>query len=151
MTSSNNKGTLLNALAQSPHQWVQLATVALVALTGFANWAATQNSGDRSRHEIEEARRANTEGQQRIKDEVVRQVAEIHSWLKQAQEEFHAGNADSANNRKILLAFKDELAAFETRQLAALDNQTAILKNQSAILQQLHQFMSERKKQLEGQ
>jgi len=93
---------LLSTLAQSGHQWVQFAVLILVGLSGFGNWVATWNSGDRSRQEIEVSRRVAWEGQERLREEVRRQVNDIHMWLKEATEEFHRGNADSAENNKML-------------------------------------------------
>ena len=93
---------LLSTLAQSGHQWVQFAVLILVGLSGFGNWVATWNSGDRSRQEIEVSRRVAWEGQERLREEVRRQVNDIHMWLKEATDEFHRGNADSAENNKML-------------------------------------------------
>jgi hypothetical protein len=142
----NGMAALLTTLAQSGHQWVQLATVALVAISGLGNWVATWNSGDKSRQEIEISRRVAWEGEQRIKAELVKQVAEIHKWMQEATAEFHQGNTDSAANRKLLGLFKEELDAFEARQLAALNNQNAILRNQTDILNELHVYVKERQR-----
>jgi hypothetical protein len=140
---------LLTTLASSGSHWVQLGTVALVALSGLGNWAATWNSSDRNKQEIEVSRRVAWEGEQRIKQELVKQVAEIHEWMKAATVEFHQGNLDSAANRKTLGEFKEGLDAFEIRQLSALTNQEKILNNQTKILEQLQDFVKKREKQLE--
>ena len=137
---------VLATLAKSPDRLVQLATVGMVALSGFGNWAATWNSGDRNRQEIEVSRRVAWEGQERLREEVRRQVNDIHQWLREATEEFHKGNADSASNNKILKGFQAELQGFESRQVAALANQLKILQGQNEILKEIHDFVQERKK-----
>jgi hypothetical protein len=142
-----NSTAILTTLAQSGNKWVQLGIVALVALTGIGNWLATWNSGDRSRTEIEVSRRVAYEGEQRIRQEVQRQVSDIHSWLRAATDEFHTGNADSAQNKKILEGFVTELTHFEERQLTALNNQTQMLKNQSQILEELHAYVKARQQE----
>jgi len=140
-TKANGMAALLTTLAQSPHQWVQLVTVALIAVTGIGNWVATWNSADRNKTEIEISRRVAAEGEQRIKAEFVRQVSEIHSWMHDATDEFHRGNADSAENRKMLAASQSELVEFERRQTLALDNQTKIIRTQNQILEEIHQIV----------
>jgi hypothetical protein len=100
---------LLGKLAETGNQTVQFGILVLVGLSGFGNWVATWNSADRNKTEIEASRRENSEGQERIKSEVVRQVAEIHKWLNDAQTEFHNGNKDSAYNRQMLDDLKKEL------------------------------------------
>ena len=145
----NGMSQLLSTLAQSGDKYVQLGILILVGLSGFGNWIATWNSGDRSRQEIEVSRRVAWEGQERLREEVRRQVNDIHQWLREATEEFHKGNADSASNNKILKGFQTELQSFEARQLAALSNQTKILQGQTQILTEVHEFVQERKKQLE--
>ena len=107
--------SLLKTLAHSSDKWVQLGTLGLIALSGLGNWAATWNSADRNKSEIEISRRVNFEGEQRIKAELVRQVAEIHAWMKDATDEFHKGNADSAANRKSLAQLSDEINDIERR------------------------------------
>jgi hypothetical protein len=141
---------LLGALAQSGDKYVQLGILILVGLSGFGNWIATWNSGDRNRAEIETSRRVAWEGQERLREEVRRQVNDIHQWLREATDEFHKGNEDSAQNRKVLKSFQGELQNFESRQIAALANQTKILQGQTQILTELHDFVQERKK-LEGE
>jgi|SRR6516165_12631460 len=98
----NGAQKLLATLAQSGDKWVQFGILVLVGLSGFGNWAATWNSGDRNRQEIEISRRVAWEGQERLREEVRRQVNDIHMWLREATEEFHRGNADSAENNKML-------------------------------------------------
>jgi hypothetical protein len=93
---------LLSVLAQSTNKWVQLGTLGLIGLSGLGNWMATWNSADRNKAEIEISRRVTWEGEQRIKAEVVRQVQEIHDWVAQARTAFSQGNADSAENRRML-------------------------------------------------
>ena len=134
-----NSSGILTTLAGSSHAWVQLATVALVALSGVGNWIATNQSAARSQAELELNRRATGESETRLKAELVRKVAEIHSWLKDAQAEFHQGNLDSAANRKTLLelvnAQQTNINDFETRLTALLSNQGNMLKNQNDLLQ----------------
>src|SRR5215469_12501250 len=100
--SSNGMVQLLTALAHSGDKWVQFGILLLVGLSGFGNWVATWNSADRNKQEIEVSRRVTWEGQERIRQEVFRQVAEIHRWMQEATEEFHKGNEDSASNRRTL-------------------------------------------------
>jgi Flp pilus assembly protein TadB len=99
---SNGMVSLLATLAQSTNKWVQLGTLALIGLSGLGNWMATWNSADRNKTEIEISRRVAWEGEQRIKAEVVRQIQEMHDWVDQARTAFSQGNADSAENRKML-------------------------------------------------
>jgi hypothetical protein len=143
----NGTANLLTTLAQSGNQWVQLATVGLVALSGVGNWVATWNSSDRNKQEIEISRRVAWEGEQRIREEVRRQIDDIHKWIQDSTDEFHKGNVDSAQNRRSLGEFKEELAAFEARQLAVLNNQNSIMANQTKILNDLQNFVKERQKQ----
>jgi hypothetical protein len=105
----NGVSQLLSTLVQSGHAWVQFAVIVLIGLSGFGNWVATWNSANRNKDEIESSRRQNWEGQERIKAELVRQVAEIHAALKQSAEEFHKGNEDSAYNHQMLDQLKKEL------------------------------------------
>jgi len=135
-------GAVLTTLAQSGHQWVQLATVGLVALSGLGNWVATWNSADRNKAEIEVSRKVAFEGEQRIKAELVKQVAEIHEWMRAATSEFHQRNVDSAANKKSLQEFKDDMTAFEIRQLSALTNQEKMLDNQGKILTEIHEIVT---------
>jgi hypothetical protein len=102
--NSNKNGTiaLLSRLAQSGHPYVQLGILVLVGLSGLGNWVATWNSANRNKDEIEVSRRVNYEGQQRIREEVARQVSEIHRWINESRDEFHNGNKDSAANRQML-------------------------------------------------
>lgn len=132
----NGVAQVLASLAQSSHAWVQFGTLLLIGLAGLGNWAATWNAASKNRQEIEVSRRVNWEGQERIRSEVIRQVSEIHSWMSQATEEFHKGNADSAANRKLLNQLvRQDLDDFEERQLAALSNQNKIMASQSQILE----------------
>jgi Flp pilus assembly protein TadB len=98
----NGTIALLSRLAHSGNAWVQFGIVILVGLSGLGNWIATWDSADRNKAEIEISRRVAWESEQRIKAEMVRQIAEIHRWLDQARTEFHTGNEDSAANRKML-------------------------------------------------
>jgi hypothetical protein len=112
----NGMNQLLSTLAQSSNQWVQLGTLAMVGLAGLGNWAATWNSADRNKNEIEISRRVAWEGEQRVRAEVIKQVQEIHNWMQEATEEFHRGNADSAANRKTLEELKKELEDLQKKQ-----------------------------------
>jgi hypothetical protein len=125
---ANGVGKILSTLAGSSNAWIQFGTLAMIGLSGFGNWVATWNSADRNKTEIEVSRRVALEGEQRIKLEVIRQVDEIHSWIQNSNAEFHQGNADTAQNKKILLALKDEVAGFEKRQEQMLETQGAILR-----------------------
>lgn len=118
----NGMTAVLSALAQSANKWVQLGTLGLIGLTGFGNWAATWNSSDRNKQEIEISRRVAWEGEQRIRAEVIKQVADIHEWMRNATDEFHKGNEDSAYNRKTLAKLSDELDDIQ-RRLAKGGNQ----------------------------
>jgi hypothetical protein len=121
----NGTAGVLSTLASSGNQWVQLATVGLVALSGFGNWTAT----NRNKEEI-------TAGQERIREVVIRQVDEIHEWIEKSRAEFHQGNEDSAANRKLLTAImREDLQAFEDRQQTALNNQNKIMQSQTQILE----------------
>lgn len=101
---SKRNGALaaLTSLAQSGHAWVQFGVIVLIGLSGLGNWIATWNSADRNKQEIEISRRVAWEGEQRIREDVRKQVAEMHRWMQEATEEFHRGNEDSAANRKML-------------------------------------------------
>jgi hypothetical protein len=148
VSKPNGAVALLTTLAQSSHVWVQFGTLLLVGLAGLGNWAATWNSSDRTKTEIEINRRVSWESEQRLKTVLVQQVDEIHKWLREGQEEFHAGNADSAANKKILQQFKEDLEGFEARQLAVLNNQNQIMRTQTQMLEEIHSFVRDRKKQL---
>jgi len=134
----NGTTQLLATLAQSGDKWIQFGILCLVGLSGLGNFFATQT-----------AQLQNTAGQDRIRVEVREQIAEMHTWIqqnrewiKQSVDEFHKGNADSSENRKILEQFKEEIIGFEKRQLAMLNNQTEILN-------QLHAFVKQRQTDLE--
>jgi len=128
---------VLTSLAQSTDKGVQFGTLALIALSGFGNWFATSNSGDRNRQEIEINRRIAWEGEERIRAELVRQVAEIHNWVRESADEFHKGNEDAAASRKMLVELvkiDEELEKTEKRLVASLENQTRMLENQGQML-----------------
>jgi Asp-tRNA(Asn)/Glu-tRNA(Gln) amidotransferase C subunit len=128
---SQGRLSLLSTLAQSTDKWVQLGTLAFVCLTGIGNWLATWKAADTNRVEI-------VQGQERIRAEVIRQVQEIHSWIKQSNEEFHQGNEDSAANKKILLKFRNDQEDFEARQTKMLQNQSKTLEDDVALLKEVH-------------
>ncbi len=107
--------TVLSTLASSGNTWVQLATVGLIAFSGFGNWVATWNSADRNKTEIEVSRRVSWEGEQRIKAEVVRQVQEMHDWVAQARAAFAQGNMDSAENRRMLVKLSQNVDDIERK------------------------------------
>jgi hypothetical protein len=111
-----NHHNLLTTLAQSGNHWVQLGTLALVGFAGLGNWAATWNSSDRNKQEIEISRRVAWESEARIKQEMIAQVAEIHRWMREATDEFHRGNEDSAYNRKTLDQIKKDLEDLQKKQ-----------------------------------
>ena len=142
---------LLTTLAQSGHAWVQFGTLALIALSGLGNWVATWNSADRNKTEIEVSRRVAWEGEQRIREELRKQVNEIHAWMKDATDEFHKGNEDSAANRRTLnQVVREDLEGFENRQQAALNNQnkimasqSEILKNDTVLLREIHEVVEQ--------
>jgi hypothetical protein len=145
----NGTVALLTTLAQSGHAWVQFGTLLLIGIAGLGNWVATWNSANQNRQEIEVSRRVNWEGQEKLKQELIRQVGEIHRWMSEATDEFHKGNEDSAANRKMLTrVMRDDLEGFEGRQLKALENQSAIIQNQAKILEEIHKFVLERKNTL---
>jgi hypothetical protein len=110
---SNGALSLLSTLAHSTDKWVQLGTLGLIAFSGFGNWVATWNSANQNRQEIEVSRRVNWEGQERVRTEVVRQIQEIHTWMRNATEEFHKGNEDSAANRKMLKELAEDMEKLE--------------------------------------
>src|ERR1700740_6485 len=105
----NGMVALLSTLAHSSDKWVQLGTLALIGLSGIGNGAATWNSADRNKNEIEISRRAAWEGEPRIKAEVISQVREMHDWIEQARTSFSQGNADSAENRKMLVKLTQDV------------------------------------------
>jgi hypothetical protein len=111
----NGMAALLSTLASSSDKWVQLGTLGLIGLSGFGNWIATWNSADRNKAEIEISRRDSWEGEQRIKAEVVRQVQEMHDWMERARTAFSQGNADSAENRKMLVKLTQEVDDLERK------------------------------------
>jgi hypothetical protein len=106
---SNGVDKLLMTLAQSGDKWIQFSVLVLVGLSGLGNWAATWNSSDRNKQEIEVSRRVAWESNERIRQEVIKQVADIHEWMKNATEEFHKGNEDSASNKRMLQRLCDKL------------------------------------------
>jgi Flp pilus assembly protein TadB len=109
--------SVLTTLASSGNTWVQLATVGMIAFSGIGNWVATWNSADRNKQEIEVSRRVAWEGEQRIREDVRKQINDMHEWMDKAKEEFHRGNQDSASNRQILLKLTEQLNDME-RQLS---------------------------------
>jgi hypothetical protein len=130
--SSSKTVELLATLAKSSDKWVQLGTLILIGLAGLGNWLATWNSSDRNKAEIETSRRVLWESNERVRQEVIKQIDEMHGWIKDAMVEFHRGNQDSAENRKILTKIvQDDHQAFEAHQ-------TEILKNQGQILKEIH-------------
>jgi len=131
----NGLAPVLAQLAQSGHAWVQFGTLALIGLSGLGNWVATWKSADRNKDEIEISRRATWEATERVRQEVFKQVGEIHQWIKASQDEFHQGTADASQSKKILNQFKVELDAFEARQTATLEKQNQIMANQTQMLE----------------
>ena len=135
----NGMSSVLRSLAHSTDRWVQLGTLALIAFSGVGNWVATSNSADRNKEQIEINRRVAAEGEARIRAEVVRQVQEIHTWMREASDEFHKGNEDSAVTRKTLTELVHhldyELGETEKRLTDSLDNQTHMLANQGQMLE----------------
>jgi len=138
----NGVVAVLTQLAHSGHAWVQFGTLVLIGLTGLGNWVATWESADRNKDEIEISRKVAWEGQEKVKDEVRRQVADIHKWMIEATEEFHKGNADSAANRRTLnQLMREDLEAFERRQVQALENQNQMMKSDAQLLNDTHQIV----------
>jgi hypothetical protein len=113
--SSNGMMNLLSTLAQSTNKWVQLGTLGLIAFSGIGNWVATWNSADRNKAEIEISRRVAWEGEQRIRAEVIAQVHDMHDWMVQARNSFSQGNADSAENRKMLVKLTQDIDDIERK------------------------------------
>lgn len=113
--TKNGLTGLLTMLAHSSNAWVQAGTLVLIAFSGLGNWVATWNSADRNKTEIEISRRVAWEGEQRIREDVRKQVADIHKWMSDATEEFHKGNADSAANRRMLAKLSDEVDDIQRR------------------------------------
>lgn len=104
----NAMGALLT-MASTGDNWVKLSTLGLIALSGFGNWMATWNSSDRNKQEIEVSRRVTWEGEQRIREDVRKQINDMHNWMEEAKQEFHKGNEDSASNRRMLQRLADKL------------------------------------------
>jgi hypothetical protein len=93
---------------------------------------------DRPRSIRQINRRVAAEGERWIREEVIRQVADIHRWLRESTDEFHKGNEDSASNRKTLtelVVHLDRLGEAEKRLTISLENQTRLLGNQSRVLE----------------
>jgi hypothetical protein len=107
--NGNGLTAALNTLAKSGDKMIQFGTLGLIACSGLGNWVATWNSANQNKQEIEVNRRVAWEGEQRIREDVRRQVDEMHRWIKESSEEFHKGNADSAANRKMLTRLQDEV------------------------------------------
>jgi len=138
----NGVVAVLTQLAHSGHAWVQFGTLILIGLSGFGNWVATWKSADRNKDEIEISRRATWEASERVRQEVFRQVSEIHKWMQEATDEFHKGNADSAANRRTLnQLMREDLEAFERRQVQALENQNQMMKSDAQLLNDTHQIV----------
>jgi hypothetical protein len=106
---------LLTTLAQSGHAWIQAGTLILVAATGFFNWAATWNASDRNKLELETNRRIGWESEQRIRDEMRKQLTEVHDWIRESRDDFSRGNQDSAENRKMLTTVIQDLNGIERK------------------------------------
>jgi hypothetical protein len=104
----NGPANVLSLLAQSPDKWVQLGTLALISLSGLGNWAATWNSSNQTKDEI-------SHGQERIRQEVIAQVRDIHQWVNDSKEEFHRANQDSASNKRLLIKLSDQIDDIEHR------------------------------------
>jgi len=69
-------------------------------------------------------------------------VSEIHKWMQEATDEFHKGNADSAANRRTLnQLMREDLEAFERRQVQALENQNQMMKSDAQLLNDTHQIV----------
>jgi hypothetical protein len=111
---------------------------------------ATWNSADRNNEQIEINRRVAAEGEARIRAELVRQVQDIHTWMREASDEFHKGNEDSAVTRKTLTELVQdldhELGETEKQLAGSLENQTHMLANQGQMLEnQTNGFKSQEK------
>lgn len=114
----NHKGmmALLTTLAQSGHAWVQFGTLLLIAVTGVFNWVATWNASDRNKEELQVNRRVAWEGEQRLREDMRKQLQEVHDWIKESKDDFNRGNQDSAENRKMLTNLLQDVNGIE-RQL----------------------------------
>jgi len=123
---------------------VQIGTLALIGLSGLGNWFTTNTTSDRNRAQIEINRAASEYQAERVREDVRKQILDIHDWINDSKSEFHQGNVDSAENRKLLLSIvnslKNDLAAFEQRQHDQLANQTQMLANQTEILTEIHKI-----------
>lgn len=104
---------------------------------------------DRPRSIRQINRRVADEGERWIREEVIRQVADIHRWLRESTDEFHKGNEDSASNRKTLtelVVHLDKLGEAEKRLTISLENQAHMLENQGQMLKnQANGFKSQEK------
>jgi len=107
---------LLTTLAQSGHAWVQFGTLLLIAVTGVFNWVATWNASDRNKEELQVNRRVAWEGEQRLREDMRKQLQEVHDWIKESKDDFNRGNQDSAENRKMLTNLLQDVNGIE-RQL----------------------------------
>jgi|SRR5215471_21169956 len=139
----NGSQSVLATLASSPNQWVQLATVGLVALSGFSNFAATWNSSDRNKTEIEVSRRIVEENTQRIREEARKQLDDLHTWIMNSTDEFHRGNEDSAANRRALARILDNVEGAIKNQTALLAGQKTMMENDSAVLGEVHKLVEQ--------
>jgi hypothetical protein len=90
-----NKTALLTTLAQSSSQWVQLATVGLVAVSGLGNWLATNNNGGETRTQVAVAR-----------EQAFRDLRDLHNALddfEKRQKAVLEGLQLSARNQQQML------------------------------------------------
>ena len=143
MSPEKQNGVLhvLSTLAQSGNVWIQFGSLILITAGAVGNWVATWNSANQNRAEIEINRRVAWEGEQRIKAVVFEQIKEIHTWMKEATDEFHQGNVDSASNRKMLAQFKSALDEAETRQRHEIESLEKILQNHTLMLKNQNEML----------
>lgn len=114
---------LLSTLARSSDRWVQLATLGLIAFSGFGNWAATNNASQQT-----------FAGQLEIRREAREQLNDLHRWIQGNMDEFHKGNEDVAANRRTLQKVIEEIHQAEKNQTLLLENQAKILENDAIVL-----------------
>lgn len=81
---NNGRNKILEALATTGDSWVKLATLFLVAISGLFNFIATEKSGVDSRQQLE------------------REIHEVHSALDRNKEEFRQIVQDAAETRRIV-------------------------------------------------
>lgn len=140
---ANGMAHVLASLATSGSAWVQLGTLALIGLSGLGNWIATWNSANENKAQIEINRRVAWEGEQRIRDDVRREIQEIHEWIRESKDDFEKGNRDSAANRKMLGGIVEEIHAGQENQTKLLENQTALLRGQKVVLENDAKILAE--------